>query len=141
MRTIGLLLLVICFVGCKKSEVSPTKDAPVITSKTIDFSVTSDTPVFIIPCKDITGAKRIILKGTITTTLMPEGSSYVIMTVGGASVWHASLLQPAVDFQTDNLRGLIRGSGIDCKLEFYQVSNVQGPYTCVGSIECSYSEQ
>ena len=140
MRTLGLLLLVICFVGCKKSDVVPSKDTTAKTDKTIAFSVTSDTPTFTIPCSDIGGAKQIILKGTLSTTLMPEGSSYVIMTIGGTAVWHASLMQPTVDFKTENLRGLVRGTGIDCTLDFYQISDIQGPYTCTGSIVCTYSE-
>lgn len=140
MKKLGLLLLVLCFVGCKKSEVVPTMNVPDYKTKTTEFSVTSDSLVFTIPYKDISGAKKITLKGKLSTSLVPETSSYVILSVGGFEVWHSSLMSSNVDFCSKDLKGLIRGSGIECRLEFYQISDVRGPFKCEGTIESSFSE-
>lgn len=95
MRTIGLLLLVICFVGCKKTDVSPTTPATTAPAKivrTTEFSVTSDSLKFTIPINLASDAKKITLTGKLTTSLLPENSSYVILSVGNSVVWHSSLM-------------------------------------------------
>ena len=140
MRTIGLLLVVLCFVGCKKSQELPNRDVPSKNIKTTEFSVTSDSLKFTIPFEVLSGAKEITAKGKLTTSLSPEYSSYVILSIGDSVVWHSSFMEPTVDFCTKDLKNLVRASGIDCTLEFYNISNVHGPFKCAGSIVFTYSE-
>lgn len=86
------------------------------------------------------GAEQVTLTGTITTTIVPENTSYVIMSVSDTAVWHSSFVQSVLDFKTRDIKGLIHGSGIECNLEFFQIANIQGPFSCQGKIVISYSE-
>lgn len=136
MRPIVICLaMVICLAGCKKSNVAPQDAATRTVTTSTDFSVTSDSPNFSIPCNINSGAKEIILRGTITTTLSPEATSYVIMSLGDSSIWHSSFMAPVVDFRTKNIRGLIHGSTLDLNLSFYQIASVNGPITFEGKID------
>jgi hypothetical protein len=135
MRTLIILLLVICLAGCKKTDVAPEKQTPVTMNKTTQFSLTSDSPRFVIPVTDLNNATEIRLEGKITTSMSPEGSSYVILSIGDSSVWHSSFMSPIIDISTSNIKGLISGSGIECTLSFYQISSVSGPYIFDGKID------
>jgi hypothetical protein len=140
MKTIGILLIAaICFTGCKKSQELPSREA----SKTVittEFSVTSDSLKFIIPIEAKSGVKEITVQGKLTTSLSPEYSSYVMLSVGDSVVWHSSFMASTVDFCTKDLKSLFKGSGINCTLDFYNVENIHGPFKCSGQILVSYSE-
>ena len=141
MKTIGILLLtILCFAGCKKSQELPNRNLPDKNVKTTEFSVTSDSLKFTIPIDVMSGAKEIKAKGKLTTSLSPEYSSFVILSVGDSVVWHSSFMESSVDFCTKDLKSLLKGAGIDCKLEFYNIASVHGPFKCAGSIVISYSE-
>ncbi len=141
MKTIGILLIsILFFAGCKKSQVLPNVDVPSQNIKTTEFSVTSDSLKFTIPFDVISGAKEIKARGKLTTSLSPEYSSYVILSVGDSVVWHSSFMESSVDFCTKDLKSLLTAKGIDCKLEFYNIASVHGPFKCAGSIVISYSE-
>ena len=141
MKTIGILLIAaVCFVGCKKSQELPDRDADSKNVKTTEFTVTSDSLKFTIPIDVLAGAKEITVRGKLTTSLSPEYSSYVILSVGDSVVWHSSFMESTVDFCTKDLRSLLTGKGIDCKLEFSNIASVHGPFKCAGLIVISYAQ-
>jgi hypothetical protein len=140
MRTLGLLLMVVCFVGCQKSQELPNTSGQSKNVKTIEFAVTSDSLNFTIPLDAATGAKEITIQGKLTTSLSPDYSSYVMLTVQDSVVWHSSFMDASVDFCTKDLKGLVSGSGINCTLEFYNITDVHGPFCCAGSITVCYSD-
>jgi hypothetical protein len=140
MRTIGILLLAsgIAFTGCnKKTQELPVRSGTDRNIKTVDFSVTSDSSSFTIPITMFSGATEIEAQGQLITSLSPGFSSYVILMVGDSVVWHASFMDSSVDFNTRNLKSLIRNSGLPCRLEFYNVDAVHGPFKCTGTITYS----
>ena len=139
MRTIGILVIAaLFFAGCKKSEKLPTLDGPGKNVKTIEFSVTTDSLNFTIPIEALSGATEITAKGKITTSLSPECSSYVVLSVGDSVVWHSSFMEASVDFSTSDIRNLVRSTGVDCKLEFFNLTDVHGPFKCAGFFIVTY---
>jgi hypothetical protein len=140
MRTIGLLLAItLLFAGCKKNQELPTHDGSSNNVRTSEFSVTSDSPKFIIPIEMMSGAKEITATGRIITSLAPEYSSYVVLSVGDSVVWHSSFMEASVEFKTKDLKRFITGTGVECTLEFFNIPDVHGPFKCSGSILFTYN--
>jgi hypothetical protein len=134
MRTIVLLLVIVCLAGCKKNQDLPTRETSGNIVKTTQFSVTTDSLKFCIPVDQISGVLEIKAKGTLTTSLSPEYSSYVVLMVGDTVIWYSSFMEPTIEFTTKDLSKFITGSCVECTLEFHNVSNVHGPFQCSGSI-------